>query len=159
MYSVASWPLVRNRPEPLEQESGHTIDVADLKKKKKRVQRFRYSLRHFAIIYHRTADCHGRYSISKCAEHLFQANRSTHTCIGFRIFVVHGDVSSHEPFVTSQDESYITLMGEKHIVYRPVTEVRRWHDRSPQRVPLTRIIFPRVDQCARIVRVMVDGTL
>lgn len=98
-------------------------------------------------------------TVSQNALSTFSKPIGVHTCIGFRIFVVHGDVSSHEPFVTSQDESYITLMGEKHIVYRPVTEVRRWHDRSPQRVPLTRIIFPRVDQCARIVRVMVDGTL
>ena len=37
---MASWPLVRNRPEPLEQESGHTIDVADLQKKKKEYSAF-----------------------------------------------------------------------------------------------------------------------
>jgi hypothetical protein len=99
-------------------------------------------------------------TVSQDALSTFSEPSGVYTCIGFRILVVHGDISSHKPFIISQDQSYITLMGEKDIVYRPVTEVIRWHDRSPQqRVPLTSIILPRFYQCAHIVRVMVDSTL
>jgi hypothetical protein len=155
---VASWPL-RNRPEPLEQESGHTIDVADLQKKKKKKSAFviRSGPLSLPIIVLPIAMV---VTVSQDALSTFSKLSGVYTCIGFRILVVHGDVSSHKPFITSQDESYITLMREKDIVYRPVTEVIRWHDRSPQqRVPLTSIILHRFYQCARIVRVMVDGTL
>ena len=85
-------------------------------------------------------------TVSQDALSTISKSSGVYTCIGFRILVVRGDVSSHKPFITSQDESYITLMSEKDIVCRPVTEVTRWHDRSPQRVPLTSIILPRFYQ-------------